>query len=170
MIESKGEVKLREAFVASPLVKSWKLMFYPLLSNDSGYIETKEPSYMLRKLWLMEKAHIKTTIWKNMPDSVVECWKKIRQDIAGIPTAVFEHNDGDMVVIQKLDFMREPSAVQAVMQSTNFLMVEMPTFFFTEQEMIEEPNEILAWVLRATHDRDTPQIVSLGGKQFVITK
>lgn len=170
MTESRGEVKLREAFAASPLTKTWKLVFYPLLSNDSGYLEVAEPARMLRKMWLMEKTRIKTTLWKNMPDNVVDCWKKIRKDITGIPTAVFEHEDGDVVVIQKLDFMKEPHAVQAVIQSSNFLTVEMPTFFFTEEEMEEEPNEILAWVLRAVHDSDTPNVVQLGGKQFVISK
>ena len=118
----------------------------------------------------MEKSRLKATLWKNMPDSVVECWKEIRNDIIGIPTAAFEHDSGDTVVIQKLDFMKEPTAVQAVMQASNFLSVEMPTFFFTEQEMVDDPNEILAWVLRATHDSDTPRIVRLGEKQFVISK
>ena len=170
MNTSHGEAKLHEAFIASMMVKSWKLLFYPILSSDSGYLETSEPGELLRKMWLAEHTRTKTTLWRNMPDSVVECWKKIRQSISGIPTAVFEHASGDMIAVQKLDFLRDPNSVRDILQSSNTLMVEMPTLFFTEQEFADDPHTVLAWVLKAVHTSDIPEVVQLGGKTFVISK
>ena len=62
MNTSHGEAKLHEAFIASMMVKSWKLLFYPILSSDSGYLETSEPGELLRKMWLAEHTRTKTTL------------------------------------------------------------------------------------------------------------
>ena len=167
---TKGEHNLRVAFANSILSSSWTMLLYPLLSKDSGYFEADAPAAMLRKLWLMDSTRLKGTLWKNMPDNVLECWKKIRDEVIAIPTVIFERKDGFSVAVQKLDFLREPNSVQAVMKASNFLMTEMPTFFFTEPELVDEPNEILAGVLRAAHEGTTPSVVKLGDNQFIISK
>ena len=169
---SRGEDKLREAFVCASngVFKGWKLLFYPLLSSDSGYFYAKAPGHHLRKLWLMDKTKLKVSLRDNMPDDVLEVWAEVKKQIVAIPTAMLEREDGVAVAIQKIDFATERGAVQSVLQASNFMMKEMPTLFFMEEEMVLDPNEVLAWVLRMVHSKDTPEVVKLGQKSFIVSK
>lgn len=163
-----GEEQIRSLVNKSKFSGHWRVYMHPVVALDGGWFLPAHGGSDLRAIW-MNKGSVTKMMPRVVEQEVWELWHELEGVVAAIPTAVI-HNQksGEAIMINVVDDMSGPDQVRQSLAANNALVKELPSLYFTEAELIGNPEEMMMWLCRAFLDPGQSHLALVRGDHKVV--
>jgi hypothetical protein len=167
MNNTEGEEKIRTLVNKSDFGTRWRVYMHPIVSIDGAWFSPELGGCDLRRIWL-HRGSISSMLPKVIDQEVWDIWHDIEGIVVAVPTAVI-HNikSGEAIMVNMVDDIADPDQMRISLAAGNTLVKELPTLYFTEKQLAEDPEEVMMWLCRAFLDPGQSHLALVRGDHKV---
>lgn len=165
-----AESRIRTLIAASVFAKKWIIYMHPIVSLDGGWFMLAGADRgELRQIWLAGGSS-RALFPRTFDAGIWSIWNNIADDISLIPTAIIHDiESGNALIIHVIETKNlSKNSLRAQLMASNVWQKEMSSLCFVDDQLLNEPDDVLAWISRGFLSLGKSSIVMSSGKAIQV--